>query len=511
MAKSSQLVKCPKCNGVIKSKGKFLHFSQSHEGEDYDEWKNKEWTPVSNTNEEESNTDESGSDDPNELDLGEPHEPDSPPLPPIRTDLQQPRQPAPDTIQDSPTPNDILEETLTIDPKLSEERTNWILSHIDLYGVLSTAEVSDLIQSLNISSAGKTARRVTKRYSTALQHALNKDPSLQHEEQWRDLIYKETGQKTQPNPSNPGPTIAPPPTSRKDTSSDTGSNLIIPDNPDHTNSPLNDIKTQMQQAGVNLDTDLDQTIDKIVNTQMKMQLLSSIKDGSMFNANGNHEKHENEALKQELQNQREKIDQTAQALQHVAERIEQLATNPAPQNQDSEPSKDAMQQFSEKMLQRLGDKMLNELNEAKQQDAELTPELVDTIFERAAESTSRIEPNGNFNKYDAEVAKIERQTEAEKAIAKERTKAMTGIADAIRDAADRLGEGVGRGFGSNNAPRRHRQPPAHGHDGDSALMSSPCYNCKKTFEFPADEPEPTCPYCGQVHNKIENTTENEEE
>jgi len=69
--------------------------------------------------------------------------------------------------------------------------------------------VSSLIQDLNIKNAGKVARRVTKRYATSLQSELNNDPNLQAEEDWRNIIYKESGYALPPQEGYQSPTIRP--------------------------------------------------------------------------------------------------------------------------------------------------------------------------------------------------------------------------------------------------------------------------------------------------------------
>jgi hypothetical protein len=95
---------------------------------------------------------------------------------------------------DIPEPMDLLLEIMEKDPDLKEEHAEYVLSFEDLYGVIGTSDVGEILRQVKIANKQMVISRVNSRFTKTIQRYLNENPDLVYHEKWRRLIEKETGQ-----------------------------------------------------------------------------------------------------------------------------------------------------------------------------------------------------------------------------------------------------------------------------------------------------------------------------
>ncbi len=317
------------------------------------------------------------------------------------------------------------------------------------------------------------------------------------------------------------------------TGGDGGTGLSFVDAPDPETEALMQARDAAKHAGVNIEGNLDATIDKVINTRMKMQLLQSLESGfgnsdslskeevqqMLMQQQQHSQSSEVQQIRQEMQQEREAMQQMMLTVANKLEEVDRTTRNPAATQQQ----KSRAEEFGERLIEDFGEELLKKATQQTERGGGgLDPDTVRSLIQEAKQGTTQ---TGTApSKYDVEMMRIDRETQAKKEMAKMKTQSWSEMASAIREAIPALGEAAGRGFGSANT---HTQQSSHGYaqtpvpqpnNGSTqtemnrdmsqaneppALLSTECVSCGKTFEFPAEEPAPVCPYCGQEHANTE--------
>jgi len=406
-------------------------------------------------------------------------------------------------IREIPTPNDILKRVLELDPKLDDEQIEWIMDNTNVYGVLSTNDISSLIQDLNIKGAGKTARRVTRKYASALQHQLNDDPELQNEEEWRNLIYKESGYR---------------PPSRGIEGDRMNLSPVPMQNQGQNPSPASAIGSMgmnqpqppqiggfAQPQGRNLNAHQGQGHSQPQNQPLTEERLHKILD---------EREREQEEKKKERQ-MKEMISKQQQLIENLNTRLTSLEKNPSTPREGGSESKSEIRELKEN---------INDLNDIMEnlgggEESSVPPELQATLGNIDSKLDDLGSPSGEMNEYDMEVKKAEHEAEARKTEAEERRKGFKEIADAIRDTADNvgwsIGESVARGGERSSNPGQSQgnpqaqmqnqdyfepKPVRKREDGSRVLEGCPYKDCDREEDIAIEQGKSTttCPDCNRV-------------
>lgn len=362
-------------------------------------------------------------------------------------------------------PTDVLEDTLKLDPSIKGKHIEYIMEHTKVYGVLSLANINELIRDLNIKSSRKIANRVVKRYAQAIQNRLMRNPELQHEDEWADFIMKETGYRP-PQQGSVSDNFQFNVPQQQQTQGMNPANMFNFQNPQQQ-------PQQTPNSPFGLDGGMAGQVTPNYNNGGKKNNGSSLSREDVIDLFEQFKKkEEEEEVKDELNDLKKDFNDLVNLVKQQNQQLQMVAQGKASprrvKSDDDSPKKikewvSAMKEIEDKVKgdqpqrqERSNDsmQMINELRQLRQ-DIQQTME----------------KPSGQLNQYDAEVQKTQAQVEAEKTAAqldhearreeaKERRKALESLASSLENSFQKLGEGMGAGIaggGMTNQTTRTQQ------------------------------------------------------
>jgi len=433
----------------------------------------------------------------------------------------KPSEPSSDVVREPPTPNEVLNKVVKADPKLkgNEDVISWLMQQADLYGVLSTNEVKELLGSTDIKNADKTARRVASSYASALQNEINQDPSLQNDSEWRNLIYKESGYRPPGRRGNVQASVSPVPAQGQETRQN---NLQV--TPPQAQGPQ---VGGVTQAGASLGNPAPANFPPSTqmpnwntrgnpgNVQLQNQGGQPLTEERLHEVLDEREEKKKEKEKEDWI--REMITKQQQLVENLNDRVTALEKNPARTVQSGEGGggSPGIEDYLEDL------KSLKEsMDELSGEEKEKIPsELAGTLEGINSKLDNMGTPEGEIGPHTMEVEKAKQEAEARKIEAKERRKGFKEIADAIRDTADNVGWSIGEaaarsGERSSNPSQSQSNPQTQMQnqdyfepkpvrkleDGTRVMEGCPFVDCSRTEDIEVEEGKTTttCPDCNRV-------------
>jgi len=298
-------------------------------------------------------------------------------------------------------------------------------------------------------------------------------------------------------------------------------------------------------GGVHSESSIDESLDRLIDRQSKMQLLQMIQSGYIPGQpyNGGQNRSNDQQLTREdiakmIEQSIERVEQRrrelerdnrlAEALDNLNRRLERLENWLPPAGNQNLLGGTQEDPIVEQVRSALGELLRDRLVGKR---TEITPETIRSIVEQA---TSKI-PRGQLNEYDMQVQVAKIEAEAKKAEAAARRQGYSDIANAIREGMKELGWGIGAGAAEKvvspkQPPARYpphplsESSPAQGpkesgpltvyENGD--MWGIVCEKCGDDIIFPKGQARVICKNCGaeyfvQPHDQTTPTTPEPEE
>lgn len=403
-------------------------------------------------------------------------------------------------------------------------------------------ELKDNMETFNIPSGGEKGKKQREKILTVLRKApsyrdwnhvynllemVGTDPS--DAKTICDMTFSRVSQENLKQAQAQAPEITPnqggdmnPSISNPSTGNPTSGN-----NPNEVIEKMKELEEKAEDAGM----DLDETIDSIMDYQMKLQILNSLQNGGVFGGQSKEDE-----LKEMMMNQNSDSSVTKEDLQNFKKETVQEVMNQLKEEEKEDKLTQALEKFS-KRLSSLEQRMSNPTQGGNnptnaKSDLENVREQVSTVREIVDEIegdgggerdkqlaqivTDELKdlrttmPSGDRNEYDMEVEKAKLKSEAEKAKAEAEEKKYVHLSKALEEGLGNLGWNLGdrmAGEGGqmpqqNTNPNPNpsnqlemKQQKVKEKDGER-VVDCP-YGCGAEIEIPHGQARTTCPNCGR--------------
>jgi len=374
------------------------------------------------------------------------------------------------------TPNDCLERTLEIDPKLGGKNKDkkWIMDRARETGPLTSDAVEKLIKQLDISKANNAAARVVDTYINKIRKEIESDPSLVREDIWKNYLRREPRINEPENLEEIGTDIG---EIDIDLSglTETGAGSSGSVDLDLGNKSDKDVKKSLKKmkiakergdkdlmreaisemsgtsGGEDVFSSIDDYISKMVDYRAKMKMLEMLESGGMFGESNNSEPKrsgEVEELKQEIKKLKE--DKHQKELKKRDEKIKELKSRVETQQQQSQ--QQGQGGLENEIIEQVRNQAVNRLVRGSE-DKSIS---MDQIKKVVSDEMDKV-PTGEMNEYQADVKKTKYQAEAEEKKAEHQKEAVTQISQAIMQGLNQMGYNIGRGAATTSLEQEERR------------------------------------------------------